>query len=203
MIIMINGAFGVGKTSVANELVNAIGNSMLYDPEEVGYMLRNIVTEDVMLPGERTGDFQDIELWKILTVNVAQLLKKRYGKNLIVPMTIYDKERFQYIYKGFKQLDKQTFHFCLNAEEETIYERLEKRGEKEGNWCFQQTKKCVEAFKSKCFQELIKTDKLSVKEVSSQIVDHVKSRSSYKSYGGIENDGSEPLIPQKNRLSGK
>ena len=43
MIIMINGAFGVGKTTIANELLKEIKNSMIYDPEEVGFMLRNII----------------------------------------------------------------------------------------------------------------------------------------------------------------
>lgn len=42
MIILINGAFGVGKTSVASELKKTINNSMIFDPEEIGYMLRNI-----------------------------------------------------------------------------------------------------------------------------------------------------------------
>jgi uridine kinase len=39
MIIMINGAFGAGKTTVANKLLKLMPNCMLYDPEEVG--LRN------------------------------------------------------------------------------------------------------------------------------------------------------------------
>lgn len=54
MIIMINGAFGVGKTTIAEKLLGTIANSMLYDPEEVGFMLRNIITEDVKKPNEDT-----------------------------------------------------------------------------------------------------------------------------------------------------
>jgi type IV secretory pathway ATPase VirB11/archaellum biosynthesis ATPase len=38
MIIMINGAFGSGKTSAANTLLPLIPNSMIYDPEEIGYI---------------------------------------------------------------------------------------------------------------------------------------------------------------------
>lgn len=72
MIIMINGAFGVGKTSVAEALNQTLDNSMLYDPEEVGFMLRNIVTEKVLESDEKTNDFQDLELWKTLTVEVAK-----------------------------------------------------------------------------------------------------------------------------------
>lgn len=46
MIIMINGAFGVGKTTISTELVKVVENSMLYHPEEAGYMLRNMLPEN-------------------------------------------------------------------------------------------------------------------------------------------------------------
>ena len=44
MIVMINGAFGVGKTTAAKGLLAPIPDSMLYDPEDVGQMLRTIDT---------------------------------------------------------------------------------------------------------------------------------------------------------------
>lgn len=170
MIIMINGAFGVGKTTLANRLVERIPDSMLFDPEEIGYMLRNIVTEELKRPEEKTDNFQDLALWKVLTVQVAGLLKNQYKKHLIVPMTICNTDYFHYMYNGFKQMDPETVHFCLIAEEETIYERLRQRGEEEGNWCFQQTKKCVEAFQNPCFGDFIPTDNVSAE----QIVDKVE-----------------------------
>lgn len=166
---MINGAFGVGKTSVAEALNQTVANSMLYDPEEVGFMLRNIVTEKVLESDENTDDFQDLELWKTLTVEVAKQLTLKYKRDLIVPMTIYDKERFQYIYDGFKSLDQHTYHFCLLAKEETIHKRLVERGEIEGNWCFQQTEKCVEAFKDNAFEAFIVTDDVEVCEIVKRI----------------------------------
>lgn len=169
MIIMINGAFGVGKTSVAEALNRVLDNSMLYDPEEVGYMLRNILTTETMESAENTGDFQDLDLWKTLTIEVAKQLILKYKRHLIIPMTIHDKERFQYIYDGFKNLDQQTYHFCLLAKEETIHKRLIERGEEEGNWCFQQTKKCMEAYKDKVFKTYIVTDDVDVLEIVGKI----------------------------------
>ncbi|MBQ7827680.1 MAG: AAA family ATPase, partial [Clostridia bacterium] len=47
MIIMINGPFGVGKTTVASLLNERLDNSMIYDPEEVGFMLRSIISDEV------------------------------------------------------------------------------------------------------------------------------------------------------------
>ncbi|WP_442598046.1 AAA family ATPase [Neobacillus sp. D3-1R] len=177
MIIMINGAFGVGKTTVSESLLKEIDNSMLYDPEEVGYMLRTIITKEVMKEAEQTGDFQDLELWKVFTVKVAESLLETYNKTLIVPMTIYKKENFEYILEGFKQIDPQTYHFCLLGHEETIYERLRKRGEEEGNWCFQQTQKCVTAFKDPGFGEFIHTDEMNVEEIVKTILGTVSQKS--------------------------
>lgn len=66
-------------------------------------------------------------------------------------MTIRNPEYFQYIRNGLRSIDNQTYHFCLTASSDTIYERLRKRGEEEGNWCFQQTEKCLKAFKEHNF----------------------------------------------------
>lgn len=165
MIIMINGAFGAGKTTVANELLKKMDNSMLFDPEAVGYMLRHIIPEDMKQPEERTDNFQDLAPWKILVVQVAEQLKNHYRKNLIVPMTIFNEEYFQYIKNGFLGIDHETYHFCLRASEATIHERLRKRGEEEGNWCFQQTGKCVDAFNTGKFGKYIETDNIDVNKV--------------------------------------
>lgn len=165
MIIMINGAFGVGKTSVASELLKTMDDSMLFDPEVVGFMLRHVIPDEIKKSNERTDNFQDLEMWRSLTVKVAAQLQKTYGKVLIVPMTIFNKDYFEYIFNGFKRIDEKTYHFCLIAKEETIHQRLLDRGETEGNWCFQQTEKCIAAFEDTCFEKFIDTDELSIGEI--------------------------------------
>ena len=174
MIIMINGAFGVGKTTIANMLQNEIKNSMIYDPEEIGYMLRNVIPMDIKRTESITGDFQDLDLWKELTVDVAKRLITKYNINLIVPMTIRKIEYLNFIYNGFKSVDEQTHHFCLNASKETIYERLRLRGEEEGNWCFQQTDKCLEAYKRYDFGEYIDTERNCIDEIIQEIKGKLK-----------------------------
>ena len=42
MIVILDGAFGVGKTTAAKGLLARIPDRMLYDPEDVGQMLRTI-----------------------------------------------------------------------------------------------------------------------------------------------------------------
>ena len=177
MIIMINGAFGVGKTTISNELLKVVENSMLYDPEEVGYMLRNVLPQEIKQRESQTGDFQDLQLWKELTVKMAGELISRYHVNLIVPMTIRKLEYFDYIYSGFKRLDPHTYHFCLTADRETIYKRLRERGEEEGNWCFQQTDKCLKAYSENDFGEYISTENVNVGNIVENIRRKISSES--------------------------
>ncbi|MGM0752511.1 MAG: AAA family ATPase [Bacillota bacterium] len=172
MIIMINGAFGAGKTTIANELHKELENSMIYDPEVVGYMLRHVIPEKEKRMEAATGDFQDLQLWRDLTVEVAKRLVAKYGVDLIVPMTIRKMDYFNAIKSGFEEIDEDTHHFCLTASKETIHKRLKERGEEEGNWCFQQTDKCLKAFQENNFGEYIDTEHVSVGE----IVDKIKEK---------------------------
>ena len=169
MIILINGAFGVGKTSVATELVRTLDNFMLFDPEVVGFMLRHVIPDEIRTADERTDNFQDLALWKSMTVTMAENLRKTYNKNLIIPMTIFNKDYLHYIFSGLKKIDEDTFHFCLTAKEEIIHNRLLQRGETAGNWCFIQTEKCLAAYEDRCFETFIKTDDLGVDGVVKKI----------------------------------
>ena len=176
MIIMINGPFGIGKTTIATMLQSKIENSMIYDPEEVGFMLRNIITDEVKLPEEKTDDFQDLILWKELTVTVAEKLVNTYHKTLIVPMTICNYEYFSHIKSGFESID-ETYHFCLLASEETVHERLSKRGDEVDSWAFQQTERCLKSYNEYLsgFEKVIYTDELSEDEVCEAILSALTS----------------------------
>ncbi|MEE3922370.1 hypothetical protein V2I01_41005 [Micromonospora sp. BRA006-A] len=44
MIVWLNGAFGVGKTTTARLLTNALPDARLFDPEFLGSMLTAFVT---------------------------------------------------------------------------------------------------------------------------------------------------------------
>ncbi|WP_175989272.1 AAA family ATPase [Bacillus sp. Marseille-Q1617] len=175
MIIMINGAFGSGKTTIATELLHNISDSMIFDPEIVGYMIREILPEDIKKKESKSGDFQNYELWRVLTIETARKLKEKYGNHLIVPMTLRVPEYFTYILNGFKEIDEDTHHFCLQASRETIFDRLLNRGEEEGNWCFQQTDKCLYAFEKYDFGEYIDTENVDVHAVVTAIMNKLTS----------------------------
>jgi hypothetical protein len=51
VICWINGSFGAGKTLLAGELRHRCPDALLFDPEEVGFMLRDAAP---------SGEFQDL-----------------------------------------------------------------------------------------------------------------------------------------------
>jgi hypothetical protein len=139
-------------------------------------MLRKIISKEIRFEEERTDDFQDIELWRILTVQTAQALKHKYKKHLIVPMTIYKSDNFDYIFNGFRSIDKDIYHFCLLASEENIKNRIEGRGDTFGAWYQKHTQACVSAFKDNRFQEHIDTDHIEIKEITNHILGVISKR---------------------------
>lgn len=169
MIIMINGSFGVGKTTVSNKLLDYLDNSMIYDPEEIGYMLKNIIKDDIKHDDEKTDDFQSLELWRTLTVKVAEEIKRKYNKNLIIPMTIRNYDYFSYIIEGLKNID-EVYHFCLIATKENIHKRLLERGDEKESWAFQQTDKCIENYSKYDFGVYINTNDKNIDTIFDMIV---------------------------------
>ncbi|WP_079479856.1 AAA family ATPase [Halobacillus salinus] len=168
MIVMINGAFGVGKTTVAESLQSQLPNSIVYDPEVVGFFLRELLPEGSKQLEAPSGNFQDYVLWREYVVKVARSLVDTYDKHLIVPMTIYNYDYFNYIRGGFEDICR-TDHYCLKASRETIETRLLKRGEEKGNWCFQQIEHCLESFSVHDFSTYISTDNRHVAAVVEEI----------------------------------
>ena len=72
MIIWINGAFGVGKTSVANRLSELLSNSYIFDPEATGEYIWDNLPKEL----SRNGDFQDIPMWRDFNYKMLEYINK-------------------------------------------------------------------------------------------------------------------------------
>lgn len=175
MVIFINGAFGVGKTTTATLLEQRLENAMIFDPEYVGIMLRTMIRSEWKYEHEKTGDFQDFDLWKVLTVKLINEFMNQYKCDLIVPMTIRKIEYFDYIYNGVQEYENEVYHFCLSASKENIHKRLEKRGDELNSWAFHQTDKCIEGFKYIEEKIEIENDNIEVEDVVNQILEKINS----------------------------
>jgi chloramphenicol 3-O-phosphotransferase len=174
LIIMLNGSFGVGKTSTALALSEQLPNAMIFDPEIVGQMAR-FLTIGILPDAESTDDFQDIALWRTVSIATAGSLVRQYGRDLIIPMTLANPAYYEEFRTGLEQIDPCLYHFCLIAPLETIQQRLIGRGDKEGSWPWQKAQQCVPALADARFQTHINTENQTIAASVAQILDHVRS----------------------------
>lgn len=167
MIIFINGSFGVGKTTVAELLVERLPNSLLFDPETVGYLLRSILKPIVSF-----YDFQDLPQWRPLVVTVASQLKEGYGRTLVMPMTIWYKPYFDEVIGGLRQIEPAFHHFCLLAPRETIHRRLAQRGTPplQDSWLQERVERCTESLHAPEFATHIDTNEKTPEEIVTEIL---------------------------------
>lgn len=174
MIVMLNGSFGAGKTTVAQELLALLPGAMLFDPEIVGVAVR-IITEGVRDDPEETDDFQDIALWRSLTIETARQLRARYGRPLIVPMTLANRAYFDEIRDGFAALTPVLHHFCLVAPLATIQARLAARGARPGSWGQRKAAVCAPLLADDYFRVHIDTTELPPALVAARIAALVRA----------------------------
>jgi hypothetical protein len=172
MIVMINGAFGAGKTVTAQALNQHLPNSVIFDPEEVGFMLRNITYPTGLEPA---GDFQDIALWPSMVVTVTRALYEQYHKHLILPISLPCPRYFQAIVDGICAFESNFLHFCLIASATTLEQRLRDRDGEAGTWARQQISRCLKAFEAPEYEEKLDTDALPLEDIVHTIFTRIHS----------------------------
>ncbi len=120
MIVWLNGTFGAGKSTTAGELRRLLPESVIFDPEEVGYMLRRIVPQ----PAGGFG-FQDLPPWRPLVVQTAVELLGYLKVPLIAPMTLLRQDYAEEIFGGLASHGVAVYHFLLHAEEAELRRRIQ------------------------------------------------------------------------------
>ena len=119
VIIWINGGFGAGKTTLAEELRRRLPDAVLYDPEEVGLMLWK------WLP--RGGDFQHLPSWRELVIAAAVSLRRHHADTLIVPMSLIRDAYRDEILGGLASAGEQVLHVFLEVDAGVLQDRLNAR----------------------------------------------------------------------------
>jgi len=118
MMIWINGAFGAGKTTLAEELHRRLPDALAFDPEYVGYIL----TQWVPNP---SGDFQDIPLWRKLVAEFAIGMSTEYGTTLIIPMTLVNPAYREEIFGLISKAGERVLHVFLEVPPEELHRRID------------------------------------------------------------------------------
>jgi hypothetical protein len=173
MIVMINGSFGVGKTTIAKLLRHSLPGSAIYDPEWLGFVLKRL-PKWVRLNGSGSDDYQDIVLWRRSAVAGVRLFRLCASGPVIVPMAFSRGDYFDEVIMGIEPLDSELRVFCLKASLATIKKRLVERGtEVEGpgtEWIARRISECVEAHNDPHFGEPVDTENRSASEVAEEII---------------------------------
>ncbi|MEU4682852.1 AAA family ATPase [Streptomyces xinghaiensis] len=120
MIVWVNGAFGSGKTTLVDELRPRWPEALVYDPEMVGFVLREIV--DVP-----TGDFQDLRLWRRQVAGLAVGLVEEYRRPVLIPMTLVNPRYVGEIFGVLRDASIDVHHFYLEVSRKILEQRIDGR----------------------------------------------------------------------------
>jgi predicted kinase len=119
VIIWINGGFGAGKTTLAEELHRRLPDAVVYDPEDVGLMLWKWIRPN--------GDFQHLPSWRELVVATALSLRRHHAETLIVPMSLIRDAYRTEILGGLADAGEEVLHVFLEVDAGVLRERLNAR----------------------------------------------------------------------------
>ena len=167
MIVWINGAYGVGKSTIAAALVKHRPGALLYDPEPLGYFLRDLVR-----PAERSQDYQELAIFAPVVIEVARQLHMTYGRDLVMSLGVWQPGQAAQIREGLEQID-QVRHYTLTASRSTINKRLMYRGDGQQamRWIHERLDDAIESLSSPAFSVQIPTDNLAPSQVIERIIE--------------------------------
>lgn len=162
MIVWLNGPFGVGKTAVAEALLDARPDWALFDPEERGVELLRAAGRDV-------DDFQDLPVWR--TSFVEDALARDGSTDLVIPMTVWRLDHYREILDGMKSVT-EVRPIRLTASEAALRERISGDGSQPTAtaWRLHHLDACVEAFDDPVFGDHIGTDGRSPAKIAALIL---------------------------------
>ncbi|HKE04581.1 MAG TPA: hypothetical protein VKE91_10995 [Blastocatellia bacterium] len=175
--MVINGSFGVGKTTIAKLLRGSLPGSAIYDPEWAGFVLKRL-PKWIKLNGSGSDDYQDIVLWRRSAIAGVRLFRLFAPGPVIVPMAFSRRDYFDEVVRAIEQLDSELRVFCLKASLPTVKKRLIERGtEIEGpgaEWIARRIIECAEAHVDPHFGEPVDTEDRSAREVAEEIINRLR-----------------------------
>lgn len=177
-LIWINGAFGAGKTSVAERLQKQLPGSELYDPEAVGWMLRHLV------PPSETGDFQDLPIWRTLVADTAVAMCTHYSSTLIVPMTLVNPQYYREIFDSVHARGVSIEAYSLIVSRAELRNRLNQRviikddpeaDARVKKWGLDQVERCARALESHDLGTPVANEGRNVDETVLDLLEQIRS----------------------------
>jgi hypothetical protein len=174
MVFFINGAFGIGKTTVARSLSRRIPGSVIFDPERIGFVLQRFRR----ISGRPVEDFQDLRSWRRLSI-LGIRAARAFRPHVIVPMAISSLSYLREIREGVARFEPRAPHFCLIAPLPIVRERLQRRSgwsTEEGRaWQYRRAAECCSAHEGAGFEERIPTGDRTADQVTEYLLERLRA----------------------------
>ena len=179
MIVFINGAFGIGKSTVARHLRARLVGSGIFDPEPVGMFLQH-VARWLPLKGAGTDDFQDLHAWRAWCVRGIRTMRIFRG-TVIVPMAFSNFSYLREFLDGARAADREVVLVCLVAPLAVVQHRLAARAAGHDTivsaWEVKRAAECCEAHLSDVFGRPVAAGCRSPESLAEEIATLVNSSS--------------------------
>lgn len=107
LIVIINDKFYNDNIDISKKVCEEIENSIVYNPYEVALMLENILNEGIK------ENFEDLEIWRNLVVEIAKEIKDKYQNHLIIPLNIDIIENLLLLKHDFLNIDSEVYIFNI------------------------------------------------------------------------------------------
>ena len=168
MIVWISGAYGVGKSTLAEALAGKLEDAMVFDAEEVGNAVRG------NYPGEPYGViFEDYPLWCEFNYLLLKDLHSTFHRTILVPMTLVRQNSYDRIIQRLLDDGIDTKLIILEGAYQCIHDRILARGEEEGCWCMENISMSSAGSAAIRNGFHIRTDGRTVEELARTVLDHI------------------------------
>ena len=132
MIIWISGPYGVGKSTLAEALVEKIETALIFDAELVGDAVRSNYPD---IPYGYI--YEDYPLWGEFCCKLLTDVHNTFNKDILVPMTLLRNTSYESIIQKLRENGVETHLVVLEASYDSVHDRILARGEEEGCWCME------------------------------------------------------------------
>lgn len=141
MIYWLNGAYGVGKTTVSKALRPLLRSAHILDLELLGDGIRDNHPAPLFCE-----TFEEYPLWLDASYRLLKDLHQRYDGDVIAPMTLLREASYDAILGRLGEEGVPVRYIFLDADEPTLRHRLIDLGREEpDSWCVGHIPACLEA----------------------------------------------------------
>lgn len=178
MIVWISGAYGIGKSTLAEAMAGKMDHVLIFDAEEVGNAVRG------NYPHTPYGYiFEDYPLWAEFCYKLLKDIYNTFHKDILVPMTLVRSESYTNIIEKLIQDGIEVHFIILEASHQSIHDRILDRGEDENCWCMENIEMARKGCSALPGGVHVGTDNRSVEELTSTIFDIISLNNSHNGGG--------------------